>query len=532
MNPLISAASVIAAGLAVGLASIGPGVGQGTAAGQAVEGIARQPEAEGKIRGTLLLSLAFMEALTIYGLMNQCVPSSEHDENPTTPRIALPAPSNSNSLTTHVPSLDYEVAELTWENGQLAMHGLGPSRVPNKTTTNSSPAKYTWDKPRAGGTLESIVNQATRLQESKSTMDGGGIGGCELVKWIDNHRSLVNHAVGASVADFLVPCTNNMGRNDNQETSATQVMESVSGIGTCVVGCSTGVGSCSGAGATTLRGSRMVRVGMNNSHKWPRPEQSMSGRESCQVTLDTSDKELGARFTSTASLGSPENTSSAKDCTKTAEDLDSVCHSISRTEAGDEERKKKGHGKSSVSTKRSRAAAIHNQSERKRRDKINQRMKTLQKLVPNSSKVDKASMLDEVIEYLKQLQAQVQMMSRMNMSPMMLPLAMQQQLQMPMMSPMGMAGMGMAQMGMGFMDINTIGCAGMPPVVSPPPAAYVPVPSWDNPGDRLPPTSVMPVDPLSTFLACHSQPMNIDAYSRMATLYQQFQQQNGPGSKN
>jgi len=34
MNPLISAASVIAAGLAVGLASIGPGIGQGTAAGQ------------------------------------------------------------------------------------------------------------------------------------------------------------------------------------------------------------------------------------------------------------------------------------------------------------------------------------------------------------------------------------------------------------------------------------------------------------------------------------------------------------------
>ncbi|KAM0036255.1 ATP synthase subunit c [Helianthus debilis subsp. tardiflorus] len=61
MNPLISAASVIAAGLAVWLASIGPGVGQGTAAGQAVEGIARQPEAEEKIRDTLLLSLAFMD---------------------------------------------------------------------------------------------------------------------------------------------------------------------------------------------------------------------------------------------------------------------------------------------------------------------------------------------------------------------------------------------------------------------------------------------------------------------------------------
>jgi ATP synthase F0 subunit c len=44
--------------LAVGLASIGPGVGQGTAAGQAVEGIARQPEAEGKIRQKINLSLS------------------------------------------------------------------------------------------------------------------------------------------------------------------------------------------------------------------------------------------------------------------------------------------------------------------------------------------------------------------------------------------------------------------------------------------------------------------------------------------
>jgi ATP synthase F0 subunit c len=44
------------------------------AAGQAVEGIARQPEAEGKIRGTLLLSLAFMEALTIYGLVVALAP--------------------------------------------------------------------------------------------------------------------------------------------------------------------------------------------------------------------------------------------------------------------------------------------------------------------------------------------------------------------------------------------------------------------------------------------------------------------------
>ncbi|KAF6155731.1 hypothetical protein GIB67_007168 [Kingdonia uniflora] len=69
MNPLIFGASAIVAGLAIGLASIGPGFGQGTATSQAAEGIVRQLEARGKIRGTLLFSLAFMEALTIYGLV-------------------------------------------------------------------------------------------------------------------------------------------------------------------------------------------------------------------------------------------------------------------------------------------------------------------------------------------------------------------------------------------------------------------------------------------------------------------------------
>ena len=50
-------------------APIGPGVGQGQAAAYATEAIARQPDAEGKIRGLLLLSFAFMESLCIYGLV-------------------------------------------------------------------------------------------------------------------------------------------------------------------------------------------------------------------------------------------------------------------------------------------------------------------------------------------------------------------------------------------------------------------------------------------------------------------------------
>ena len=56
-------------GLAIGLAAIGPGVGQGIAAGKALEGMARQPEAAGMLRTNMILAFAFMESLTIYGLV-------------------------------------------------------------------------------------------------------------------------------------------------------------------------------------------------------------------------------------------------------------------------------------------------------------------------------------------------------------------------------------------------------------------------------------------------------------------------------
>ena len=124
-------------------------------------------------------------------------------------------------------------------------------------------------------------------------------------------------------------------------------------------------------------------------------------------------------------------------------------------------------------------------------------------------------MLDEVIEYLKQLQAQVQMVSRMNMQPMMLPMALQQQLQMSMMAPisMGMAGMGMGMgMGMGVVDMNTLAArsniTGVSPVLHP--TAFMPMTTWDgsNSHERLPtaaPSATVMPDPLSAFLACQSQ---------------------------
>ena len=59
----------IAAGIAVGIAAAGGAVGMGIVAGKSTEGISRQPEAEGKIRTTMMLGLVFIETAIIYALL-------------------------------------------------------------------------------------------------------------------------------------------------------------------------------------------------------------------------------------------------------------------------------------------------------------------------------------------------------------------------------------------------------------------------------------------------------------------------------
>ena len=58
-----------AAALCMAVSTIFPALGQGKTATAAMESIARQPEAAGDIRSTLIISVALMEALTIYGLL-------------------------------------------------------------------------------------------------------------------------------------------------------------------------------------------------------------------------------------------------------------------------------------------------------------------------------------------------------------------------------------------------------------------------------------------------------------------------------
>ena len=61
--------AVMAAGFGIGIAAFGTGIGQGMAVKSSVEGIARNPEASGKITVTMLIGLAMIESLCIYALV-------------------------------------------------------------------------------------------------------------------------------------------------------------------------------------------------------------------------------------------------------------------------------------------------------------------------------------------------------------------------------------------------------------------------------------------------------------------------------
>lgn len=65
----VSAIAALAAGLAIGLGTIGPGIGLGNGVAKAMEAIGRNPEATPQVRNNMLVGLAFIEALSIYALV-------------------------------------------------------------------------------------------------------------------------------------------------------------------------------------------------------------------------------------------------------------------------------------------------------------------------------------------------------------------------------------------------------------------------------------------------------------------------------
>ena len=70
MDPkaFVAGMSALGAGMAM-IAGLGPGIGEGYAAGQACSAIGRQPEAQGDITRTMILGIAMAESTGIYALV-------------------------------------------------------------------------------------------------------------------------------------------------------------------------------------------------------------------------------------------------------------------------------------------------------------------------------------------------------------------------------------------------------------------------------------------------------------------------------
>lgn len=59
----------LGAALAIGMATLGTGLGMGFMVGKTMDAMARQPELSGELRTTMLIGVAFIEALALYALV-------------------------------------------------------------------------------------------------------------------------------------------------------------------------------------------------------------------------------------------------------------------------------------------------------------------------------------------------------------------------------------------------------------------------------------------------------------------------------
>jgi F-type H+-transporting ATPase subunit c len=66
---MVGSVGLLAAAIAIGLAALGAGIGNGLIVSKTVEGIARQPEARGVLQTTMFIGVALVEALPIIAVV-------------------------------------------------------------------------------------------------------------------------------------------------------------------------------------------------------------------------------------------------------------------------------------------------------------------------------------------------------------------------------------------------------------------------------------------------------------------------------
>ncbi|KAL0368949.1 UNVERIFIED_CONTAM: Transcription factor [Sesamum calycinum] len=132
------------------------------------------------------------------------------------------------------------------------------------------------------------------------------------------------------------------------------------------------------------------RVSRDVSTKKKRPPVSKKNKKAMQISNDEEENNVGGNGQSSSTCSSEE------DCSNASQELNESKPSAS-------------NGKAKVT----RGAATDPQSlyARRRRERINERLRILQNLVPNGTKVDISTMLEEAVHYVKFLQLQIKLLS-------------------------------------------------------------------------------------------------------------------------
>nr|GMD23729.1 transcription factor PIF1-like [Ipomoea batatas] len=490
--------------------------------------------------------------------MNHCVPDFDMDEDFNLP----PTATSSSGLTRHKKSTmaEEDIMELLWQNGQVVVHSQNhrSSHKSHFSGDAAIPAEQPVTKEIRPAGEETAANQHVFMQED------------EMASWLhypleepsfdrDLYADLL-YPPASSSAVYASPTTaappreirppvseakrtdlegaprvQNFGHfsrlprariepgpssssqaarestvvdsNETPMVKAGSIVSRVSESAAPVSGGNAGCGTVSGTVATgTSTGNREMMT--------------------CEQTMTSSPGGSGASATAEPpQKPAPTATDDRKRKGRETDDTEGHSEDID-LESADTKKQSRGSA-----TKRSRAAEVHNLSERRRRDRINEKMRALQELIPRCNKSDKASMLDDAIEYLKSLQLQVQMMSMgCGMVPMMYPGIQQYMPAMGMNMRMGMCmDMGMNRAMVPYPPIlpgsslpNATAAAQINPRFAMPPS--FPMPPVPMPDPSRVQTSNQPDPMLNPLITHNPNPQQIpncaDPYQQLFGLHQ------------
>ncbi|XP_044501805.1 transcription factor PIF4-like isoform X2 [Mangifera indica] len=273
--------------------------------------------------------------------------------------------------------------------------------------TNSQPSNVT--NPVVPGINKNAM-PPPRFECHDSVQQDKNLGGLgEAVNFCQTAAPLMAE-LGSSNGQFVHRGTRNMTNGEVRECSMMTVGSSHCGSNQVAYDLDMSRGSSNGAVTTSISPGNC-----NSDIQKVICQSERAKTETLEATVTSSSGGSGSSFNRTSKQSTGEISHKRKsrdaresDCQSDAAELDSAGGNKSSQRSG--------------SCRRSRSAEVHNLSERRRRDRINEKMRALQELIPHCNKTDKASMLDEAIEYLKSLQLQLQVMwMGSGMTPMMFP---------------------------------------------------------------------------------------------------------------